>query len=221
MRSLSIALLMLLLAGWLCGCAYTTDRVDDLLDVADVGITVSWKPQISLFVDAPFFTIWPIGYGEVDGYMFGLGKGKLCLFSPMYYKCWGAVMYGEETVCYKAGKDTIDALDEKARKEIVESFKTGLAGFEEGGDQITPNYFVSCPHLFHIGFVGVVATPRYWDMLDFPLGFTTLDAGMDDDGGINPGNDRPWMPVQLPFVSTPAIEPKTDLPAAGAWDKAD
>jgi hypothetical protein len=40
---------------------------------------------------------------------------------------------------------------------------------------------ISCPHYLHLGWVGVVATPRYLQMLDFVAGWTTLDVGGDDN----------------------------------------
>ena len=198
MKRIAVFCIILLLASVLNACTYTTNRVDDFLDIADVGITLSYKPQLSLFVDAPFFTIWPIGWGQVDGYMLGLGQGKLNLLSPMHYDVWGGVMYGHETVSYMIGKNAAEDLDDASRKKMIESYYTGLAGLEESPD-ITPKYFVSCPHLFHIGFVGVVGCPRYWEMVDFLVGFTTEDASNDDDDGLNPGNDGMWMPVRLPF----------------------
>ena len=59
----------------------------------------------------------------------------------------------------------------------------GLIGLLQG-PRPNNDYWVSCPHYLHIGWIGAVVTPRYSEMLDFIVGWTTLDISFDDIAGV-------------------------------------
>jgi hypothetical protein len=180
-RTLTV-LLMLGSAAFSLGCSYLQNRAGDAADIIDLGFTVSKKAQFAAFTDAPFMTIWPLGYGNVDGRFVGVGQGGLRGFSPMHERSVGFVLWGEEKLSYRAGKADLEEMDEEERAENEEFYRTGFLGFAEGPAP-PPKYLFSCPHYLHLGWVGIVATPRYFELLDFVLGWTTIDICSDDTAG--------------------------------------
>ena len=57
------------------GCSYFRARGRDALDMADLGVTWSKRPQFGLYANCPF--IAPGGYAKVDGKYAGIGGGKV------------------------------------------------------------------------------------------------------------------------------------------------
>ena len=192
------------------GCTYLQNRADDAMDMVDFGFTFSAKPQINLFVDAPFVTTQPIGWGKLDAYFLGFGQGKISLFAPAHFNNWGLVLYGDERVTYEGHAEDFErwaaSSDRNEREFFTESYTTGIGGIIQGiaeGDYVkrpgrAMQYIGSCPHNFHLLFFGIVATPRYWDMLDFIVGFTTLDLSQDDDAAWQKETFGNWYAVRLP-----------------------
>ena len=172
--SLGCALLFLSLQG----CTYLTYRGQDAMEVIDLGVTVSKKPGFALYYD--FVPIIPIGVGYVDGYFVGLGGGQAGAM-PHYEKSYGAILWGQEEVGF--------GVYDTAVPESVRFQRTGVIGLPEGPVP-GPDYMISCPHYLHLGWVGLVVTPRYLQIIDFILGFTTLDICHDD--GAAKGA---WSPV--------------------------
>lgn len=80
---------------------YLKDRLDDLLEVADVGISVSSKPGFALY--GAFSSLTPAGYAMVDGHFLGIGGGQILGLStdrieiPRFYVAGaGFVAWGYE-----------------------------------------------------------------------------------------------------------------------------
>ena len=82
---LSLVLLLGIVLFASFGCAHTYipgspsttywgQRVEDMMDMGDFGLTLSIKPGIALYKGLP--PILTIGYGHVDGLFVGLGGGK-------------------------------------------------------------------------------------------------------------------------------------------------
>lgn len=162
--SLGCALLFLSLQG----CTYLKYRGQDAMEVIDLGVTVSQKPGFAFFYD--FIPVIPIGVGYVDGYFAGMGGGKVGVM-PHYEKSYGALLWGQEEVGFRDY--------EKDNPESLNFQRTGVIGVFQGPVP-GPDYMISCPHYVHLGWLGVVVSPRYLQMLDFLLGFTTLDFCHDD-----------------------------------------
>jgi len=164
-------------AGWALlsttGCTYLRHRGQDALDMIDLGVSVSSKPGFALFYD--FVPVFPIGGGKVDGHFVGLGGGRLG-FMPHYQESYGAIVWGQEAVAF--------GVHDLERPETLNFQRSGLSGLAQGPVP-GPDYMISCPHYIHLGWIGIVASPRYLQMLDFVLGWTTLDIGYDD--GLSPG----------------------------------
>lgn len=165
---------------WLQGCVYLKNRAGDAMDIIDIGFTFSKKPQFAFFYD--FVPIVPIGYGNVEGYYVGLGGGEFGFFTPHRERSYGLILYGAEEVGFgdSVSESSLKAMSEEERRNILNFQRTGLIGIAVGPFP-GPKYFISCPHYIHLGWIGVVGTPRYLQMLDFILGWTTLDFYFNDD----------------------------------------
>ena len=160
----------LLLAFVLCasGCTYLKHRGQDAMDIVDLGITVSSQPGFALYYD--FIPVVPVGFGKVEGTFVGLGGGRLGAM-PHYEESYGLVLWGQEAVGF--------GVYDKDKPETMNFQRSGLVGAAQGPFP-GPDYLISCPHYIHLGWIGVVVSPRYLQMLDFLCGWTTLDLCFDD-----------------------------------------
>ena len=150
------------------GCTYLAHRGQDALDMVDLGVTASAKPGFALYYN--FVPVVPIGYGQVEGTFLGIGGGRAGVM-PHHERSRGVVLWGEEEVAFGA----YDPADPAS----FNAFRSGLVGLTQGPVP-GPDYTLSCPHYIHLGWIGVVVSPRYLQMLDFILGWTTLDIAYDD-----------------------------------------
>ena len=170
-----------ILAGlFICtqGCTYLHNRGNDAKDMIDLGFTFSKKPQFAFFYD--FIPVIPIGYGEVQGQFAGLGGGQFTSGTPHYEQSYGAILWGQEKLSFGLSQEELDSLSESERNERLNYQRTGLIGMVQGPFP-SSDYLISCPHYIHLGWIGVVGTPRYLHMLDFLVGWTTLDICNNDD----------------------------------------
>ena len=167
------------------GCAYLHDRGNDALDIVDLGFTFSKKPQFSAYVNAPFVALVPIGYGNVDARFVGIGGGKAAWLSPHFERSAGLLLWGREELTFEHTRADLAAMDETERRKAAEFHQVGVGGVILGlagvyGPPPKPKDLFACPHYLHLGWFGVVGTARYWEMLDFLVGWTTLDITGDD-----------------------------------------
>ena len=158
------AVLLLVLPG----CTYMRHRGEDAADMLDLGVTWSKKPAFALYYS--FVPIVAIGYGSVDGSFAGLGGGSFGAM-PHCEKSVGLILWGQE----RLGFGEFDPEE----PETVNYQRLGLVGLFQGPVP-GPDYMISCPHYLHLGWGGLVATPRYLQILDFVLGWTTMDICFDD-----------------------------------------
>ena len=150
------------------GCTYLQHRGEDFLEMVDVGFTVSEKPGIGLYWNS--LDIFPVGYSNVDGHFVGWGGGQIGV-TRHYNKCWG-LGYGYEEI----GWGDLAIGDE----ETVDIRGAGILGIL-GPPYSGPDYTPACVHFFpHLGYVGLVWNARYTEILDFVLGWTTIDIAGDD-----------------------------------------
>jgi hypothetical protein len=186
------------------------------MDVIDLGVTWSSRPGFALYYD--FVPVIPVGFGYVDGHFAGLGGGR---FGAMrhFERSYGLVLWGQEEV----GFGTFD----RRKPETVRFQRTGLIGMVQGPFP-GPDYLISCPHYFHLGWVGLVGTPRYLQMLDFVLGWTTLDIGFDDGRPIGAwpgrsprrGRHAPRRRGVGKLGALPPVDFRSRLPDNGARGRA-
>lgn len=169
-RPLFRAGLILLLAGALSstGCAYFINRGNDLVDVFDVGITVSEKPQIGLY--ASWLNLVPVGYSNFDGTLIGLADRNVGAVKARE-KAAGVLVWGYE----QFGYEDFNVND----PESPPQWGVGLAGLAEG--PLPPaGQTANCPKLLHLGFIGLSINCKVGQLVDFILGWTTLDVMGDD-----------------------------------------
>jgi hypothetical protein len=177
----TVVMVALLLVGS-SGCTtYLRHRAEDLLEVADVGITLSYKPGLALWFAAPFSLGAGIG-GHVDGYFLGLGGGRLG-FTRHYLNAWGLIAFGHETI----GWGDFDLSDDRTLYRSMQ----GAAGIPLALWHGSPAYTPTCNHEIHLGFIGAVGNLRYMEIADFVLGWALIDIGGDD--GRKMGK-WPWKP---------------------------
>jgi hypothetical protein len=165
---LLVGLALLAAAGG--GCTYLRHRGEDLLDVVDLGVTASIWPGFALYADG--VSVLPGGISYVDGYFVGIGGGRAGAMRH-YETCWGLIAVGHETHGWgdfrKGDPSTL-------HRQFVGVL--GLPLFPVV--QSRPSYMPACVHYLHLGFVGVVANARYMEVVDFIVGWTTLDLACDD-----------------------------------------
>ncbi|NQU43466.1 hypothetical protein HQ520_09280 [bacterium] len=183
---------LILLAGLLSissGCTYFQNRADDAMDMIDLGFTFSKKPGFAFYYD--FVPVIPIGVGYVRGSYVGLGGGKLSWLSPHHEESYGALLWGQEKVTFRHSEEDLAAMTPEEREKALLFQRTGLIGVFQGPFP-GPEYLISCPHYIHLGWIGVVGSPRYLQMLDFLIGWTTLDITRDDDADEQEVSAKGW-----------------------------
>ena len=171
-----LGLAVLLTAGQ--GCTYLQHRAEDFAEMMDIGITLSAKPGLAAYADG--VSVLAGGFSYIDGYFLGWGGGQVG-WTRHYEVCWGLLVLGHET----QGWGEFDKSDPKTlSKQFV-----GALGLPVFPFHSRPDYMPSCVHTLHVGFIGVIANARYMEMIDFVLGWTTLDIGGDDG---KPIGKWPW-----------------------------
>ena len=94
LKRVSVALALVVVLACSQGCAYFRHRGEDLLEIADIGFTLSAKPGFALYADA--VSVLPGGISYVDGYFLGWGGGQFG-WTRHYEHCWGLLVIGHET----------------------------------------------------------------------------------------------------------------------------
>ena len=178
---LSVALLAVaaLVAGS-TGCTYLTHRGEDFLEIADIGVTYSSEPGGAIYAWGVSFLGG--GVANVDGYFIGWGGGQIGI-TRHYIDAWGLLAIGEEHI----GWGDFDL----NRPETLHNTYQGVLGLPHAFYYSGAGYTPACIHHLHIGWVGVVGNLRYMEMIDFILGWTTLDIGGDDGRKVG---RWPWGP---------------------------
>ncbi len=166
---MSVLLALVLILVGSSGCTYLRYRAEDFAETVDVGVTLTETPQIGLYWNS--LDIFPVGYSDIDGWFVGWGGGQFGR-TRHYNKCWGLGYAREEIGWGKFDKDDKDTLDVQY---------SGILGMAlppyEGG----PSYTPACVHFFpHLGYVGLVWNARWMEMVDFIVGWTTIDIAGDD-----------------------------------------
>jgi hypothetical protein len=172
------------------GCTYMKCRGADALDVLDLGLTFSKKPQFAAYYRLPV-PIGSIGYGKVEATFVGLGGGNIGMM-PHYEESYGLILWGQEKVAFG------DYNREDDERLNLQRIGVGLIQ----GPIPPPGYILGCPHYLHLGWIGAVGNPRLFEVLDFAIGLTTLDICRDD------GRPRGYWFWQKP---SPPIDPPTEI----------
>ena len=177
---ISVGLTAVLSQG--CGSAYMRNRINDALDIVDIGITVTprQEPDFAIFLD--FFNFLPLGYADVNGKILGLGN-RQAGWNDYEMQAWGVLAWGEK----KLGTGKFNPLDpHQARinqRDLTarQKYDAGFIGSFAGKNPPPELWFMDCgPRIIHLGWIGLMETSRWADLIDFILGWTTLDILRDD-----------------------------------------
>ena len=150
------------------GCAYLEDRGNDALDIFELGVTTSEKPQLSIY--AGVVNVITIGYAETDGTFYGLARRQVAAM-PFRNRTVGYLLWGKEQLAY----GDFNAADENS----PEPWKVGQIGLVQG-TRIPPHEMANCPKLLHLGWVGIQANCHFGELADFLLGWFGADIMSDD-----------------------------------------
>jgi len=176
----SIGFLLLVNSG--CAPGYMQDRGNDALDILELGLIVNKdsKPQLGLYFD--FFNITPLGYANVEGTALGLANrqaGKL----DYIHKSWGILAWGSEEK--GAGtfnpRDPHQARPDQAGLEDWPQYNVGIPRLIIEDNSPPVLQFLECNRVIHLGWIGMYMNVRPVDILDFLLGWTTIDIMGDDE----------------------------------------
>jgi hypothetical protein len=168
-------------------CAYMQDRGNDALDVFDIGITVtpSLEPDFSLYFD--FFNMTPLGYSNVEGKLLGIGYRQVGWLDYQAYN-WGVLTHGSEQ--QGAGiynpNDPRHARAGSAYHEDWPAYDAGFVGVFSGDRPPPKFHYMECTRQIHLGWIGFVMDFRPVDLVDFLVGWTTIDF-LNDDNLPSPG----------------------------------
>ena len=172
------------------------------MDIVELGVSVSTTPQLSLYWNSLDLAVF--GYSNFDGYLIGWG-GRHPLFTRLHNKCYGLIVSYEE-VAWGDYEDDPGALHKRIG---------GLAGLPGLVFGTEPLDSPSCVHFFpHLGFVGLVWNLRWGQIVDFAVGWTTIDLGHDDGPqDVETGQENmAVLPVSYSSHAEPVARP---VPAAG------
>ncbi len=162
------------------GCTYMHNRARDAMDIVDLGLTFSKKPQIGLYID--FFNITPIGYSDYDATYFGWGHRQAGLLESEDHS-WGVLFWGQE----KAGigefnpKNPRQARADQRDAEDPPVFNAGVVRHVAENNHPPVQHFFECNRALHLGWIGFHNTMRPLEIVDFILGWTTIDISNDDN----------------------------------------
>jgi hypothetical protein len=171
-----------------CGsCTYLQNRVNDASDCVEFGVTMSRKPGFMLFTDC--YSVTPIGYSHVeDAKLLGWGNRQIGLLD-FEHKSWGVLLTGS----YMQALGELDPRDPHVISPRAEDpnqwgrFDLGLVGLAIRKNGWRPfAAFFECDKGIHLGWAGLHLKYRWLDLVDFVVGFTTLDFMGDDIAGLPP-----------------------------------
>jgi hypothetical protein len=183
-----LVVLSLCAALWMSmGCrqvlTYAKYRGQDALEMIDLGISVTKTPQLGLYWNS--LDVLVAGYAKLDGWFVGWGGNQIGV-TRMHVRAWG-FLWGYQEI----GWGDYDLKDKKTL--YIDS--GGLPGFVTSAipgfePKNIPAYTPACVHFFpHIAYVGIVWNARWWEIIDFIVGFSGVDLSGDDGNRI--GN-WPW-----------------------------
>jgi hypothetical protein len=165
-RALAVVVLAVVLSSSL-GCTYLVNRGNDALDIVELGVTVTTTPQIGLYWNS--LDLLVAGYCDLDGTFIGWA-GRHGVMLPVRSECYGLIVSREKV---KWG-------DAPERERI--GGLAGLPGIAAGAaEDGHPLDSPACVHFIpHFGYVGLVWNLRWGQIVDFVVGWTTVDLNGDD-----------------------------------------
>ena len=186
----SLFALLTIAAMMATSCSYMHDRGKDAMRMFDIGITVSpiCKPGVAVYASIPGSIA--AGGSYVDGgKFFGIGNNQAG-WLDYQNTSYGVVLWGSSK--QGAGEfnadDIYQARDDQRDLTERPRFNTGPVRDIAEGNQVPCPGFIECDKFVHIGYVGVLFNCRFLRMLNFVVGWTTLDIMGDRDQPLMPAS---------------------------------
>lgn len=184
-------LLPLLLVG--SGCAYLHERGRDAADMFEVGLTVSRRPQLAIYPVA-YFNLVSLGYSGVEGTYYGIGGRTIGAMPFKDRASWGVLLWGYDNLNigpfnpddpHLAWRGDMAELREQGQPLPAErpEYSYGAITLAAEGRSAPPITYFQCRRNIHLGWLGIHAALRPLDIVDFVVGWTTLDILGDDRAG--------------------------------------
>jgi len=189
-KTIRSVILMALAAGLCSGCAYMRDRGHDAVDVFEIGLTFSRKPQFAL-LPVDYFNLIGLGYSGVEGTYVGVGNRRVGIMPIKDDHSYGLLFWGKDAL--KIGKFNPKDPHEVWVKEMERlsaegkplptarpDYNKGLIRLPLEGNAPPPLTFMQCRRNIHLGWIGLHGTFRPLDLFDFLLGWAKIDLIGDD-----------------------------------------
>ncbi len=179
-RRVCVSVCLVVALSCTSGCAqYWRARGRDAAQMVEIGVTRTNMPSTCVFVCG--VSLIGIGGGHLEGMFTGIGGNQVGT-TKCYYRSVG---YGPWTY-EEIGWGEYDV----SKQETLYSYYGGIAGWVQHFPR-RPGYAPACNHFIHFGHHGFVFNIRYLELLDFLLGWTTLDLCGDD--GEDVFGHWPWQ----------------------------
>ncbi len=190
-RRFVLAGTMVALAGLPSGCTYMGNRGRDAADMFEVGFTVSKKPQFA-FHPIDYFNSIALGYSNVEGTYYGIGGRTLGAMPFKDQASWGLLFWGRDNLTigdfdtsdpHQVWRCDMAKLREEGKPLPVTrpEYGKGVVTLIQHDNRPPPITYMQCRRNIHLGWIGIHASGRPLDILDFILGWTTLDILGDDN----------------------------------------
>ncbi len=190
-RRLIVAATLVALTWLPSGCAYMAKRGHDAADMFEIGITTSSKPQFALH-PVDYFNSIALGYSNVEGTYWGIGGRTIGRMPFKDTASWGLLFWGADNLTigsfdtndpHQVWRQEMAAL-QAAGKPLPAArpeYSKGLVTVLTHDNSAPPITYAQCRRNLHLGWIGIHASGRPLDILDFILGWTTLDILGDDN----------------------------------------
>ena len=160
------------------------------MEVIEIGITVSphWQPDFALH--ANFFNLTPMGFSHIDGKYIGWGYRQAGVFDYKDHS-WGLLLVGREDLQFgrfdandphQASASQIARLKAAGQPlpQRMAIYDVGVVGMVKAGKTPPWPTFMACRKNIHLGWIGAFNICRPVDLVDFILGWSTIDIVGDD-----------------------------------------
>ena len=192
-RSAMVVVVGLGLVG-LSGCTYLGHRGRDAADMFEVGLTFSKKPQFAL-LPVDYFNLIGLGYSQVEGTYAGIGNRRVGAMPIHDDGSYGLLFWGKDALKigdfnprdpHEVWVDDMEALAAAGQPlpTARPDYNKGLIRLPVEGEAPPPVTFMQCRRNVHLGWIGLHASFRPLDIVDFLVGWTTLDILNDDIGPL-------------------------------------
>ena len=192
MHKVHLAICAILISG----CAYVQDRASDAADIFDAGVTASKTADFSAYLNG--FSLLPVGYSNFHGAFAGLADGRAGGSSAVH-RANGAIFYGIEQIAYLR--------DDEQSSQFTPEWRTGIIGLMNS-PRPPDRLLFSLPVQVHVVWFGATFNFKAAELLDFIVGFATIDILDDDEHTRRRRDERHLLEPPPPQPPLERYEPR-------------